>query len=95
MLPHLRQLEAAGVIKNLKVSQPFESRTSVKVSFQASQNIVIKAKRRFEVNKIWFELLRAKGDPWWTTTPWEVCGRTYEIVNEPTGDVDVFGVHRP
>ena len=93
LIPHLRQLEAEGVIKNLKIGEAVE-RTSVKVTFQASQTIVVKAKRKFDVNKIWFELLRAKGDPWWTTTPWEVCGRTYEIVNEPTGDVLVLAVHK-
>lgn len=94
LIPHLRQLESEGVIRNLKIGEPFETRTSVKATFQASQTIVIKAKRKFDVEKIWFELLRAKGDPWWTTTPWEVCGRTYEIVNEPTGDTIVLAVHR-
>lgn len=98
LLPHFQALEAAGTIKNLQVSDPFEraragsSRSSVKITFQASQDLVIKTHRRFEVSKIWFELLRAKGDAWWTTGPWEVCGKTYEILDEPTGDADVTDV---
>lgn len=38
------------------------------------------------------ELKRAKGDPWWTTGPWKVVGRTYEIVDEPTSDTEVTGL---
>lgn len=94
LVPHFRALEAAGTIRNLKVGEPFArtSRAGVKITFQASQDLVIKTHRRFAVSKIWFELWRAKGDPWWTTGPWEVCGKTYEIVDEPTGDTQVSDV---
>lgn len=86
LLPHFRELERTGAIRNLVVHR---ARAGLKITFQASQNLVIKTRRRFEVTKIWFELKRAKGDPWWTTGPWEAVGRTYEIVDEPTGDVEL------
>lgn len=89
LLPHFRELERTGAIRNLVVHR---ARVGLRITFEASQNLVIKTRRRFEVSKIWFELKRAKGDAWWTTGPWEVVGRTYEIVDEPTGDVELTEV---
>jgi len=91
LLPSLRNMETAGTIRNLKVGQQFEGAVAgqptllVKVSFQAVRSVEIKAHRRYEVNKIWFELYRAKIGLW-ASGPWELCGQTYEILNEPTGD---------
>jgi len=89
---------SGGIIKNLVVKE--QTTTSMgggepmivfKVTFQLVKAIVTKTNRKFEVNKIWFELLRAKSSGY-STGPWEVCGKTYEIVHEPTGEDIVTNV---
>ena len=87
----LKGMLSSGVIKNLKVSKEFTMEVSgqpmicFNVSFQRTKSIKTKTTRRFEVNKIWFELLKAKSSMW-SDSEWEVCGKTYEIVHEPTGE---------
>lgn len=95
----LKGLATGGVIKNLKVSEQFEGSMNgqpillAKVSFQVIKTITTKTNRKFDVNKIWFELLRAKSSGW-STGAWEACGKTYEIINEPTGEEVVTGVQQ-
>jgi hypothetical protein len=87
----LKGMLSSGVIKNLKVSKEFTMEVGgqpmicFNVSFQRTKSIKTKTTRRFEVNKIWFELLKAKSSMW-SDSEWEVCGKTYEIVHEPTGE---------
>lgn len=97
LLDILKGMAAGGVIKNLKVTGPFEGHMNgqplllAKVSFQVIKTITTRTNRKFDVNKIWFELLRAKSNGW-STGEWEICGKTYEIINEPTGEEVVTNV---
>ncbi|MFZ2955555.1 MAG: hypothetical protein WA705_01465 [Candidatus Ozemobacteraceae bacterium] len=92
VLSILKGLVTGGVIKNLKVGDQFETNVGgtpmfvVKVSFQLIKSLVTKTNRKFEVNKIWFELLRSKDSGWGNAGTWEPVGKTYEIINEPTGE---------
>lgn len=98
LLSILKGMAAGGTIKNLKVHEQYETNMGgepifvAKVSFETVKTISTKTNRKFDVNKIWFELLRAKASNWGTPGPWEVCGKTYEIINEPTGEEVVTGI---
>jgi len=93
----LAGMATSGAIKDLQVGpqQTMEVNGQpmivVKVTFTRVKAITTKTNRKFEVNKIWFELLRAKVSGW-STGPWETCGKTYEIINEPTGEDVVIGI---
>lgn len=94
----LSGMVTGGMIKNLKVSEQFTMNVGgtpmivCNVSFQRIKSIVTKTNRKFEVNKVWFELLRSKSSSWSNTTAWEPCGKTYEILQEPTGESVVTGI---
>lgn len=62
----------------------------VKVSFRVFKKLVTKAKKQYAVNKVWFELFRAP-KTYWSTPTWEVCGKTYELIHEPSGVVATVG----
>ncbi|HOY65452.1 MAG TPA: hypothetical protein PLP29_01110 [Candidatus Ozemobacteraceae bacterium] len=99
LLDILKGMAAGGVIKDLKVHDQFEGHMNgqpilcAKVSFQVIKTVTTRTNRKFDVNKIWFELLRAKSSGW-STGPWEACGKTYEILNEPTGEEVVTGIQQ-
>jgi hypothetical protein len=99
LLNILKGFLTGGVIKNLVVKEQWSTTVNgepmivAKVSFQVIKAIVTKTNRKFEVNKIWFELLRTKSSSSSNAT-WEVCGKTYEIINEPTGEDIVTGVNQ-
>lgn len=86
-----------GIIKDLQVGPQETVNVNgtpmivCKVSFTRVKAITTKTNRKFEVNKIWFELMRAKVSGW-STGPWELCGKTYEILHEPTGEEVVIGI---
>lgn len=73
-----------------QLSEPFKVniggsiKVCIKVSFTVKESLVTRAKKQYAVEKIWFELHRALRD-FWATPKWEVCGRTYELHDEPTG----------
>ena len=100
LLNILKGMVTSGAIKNLQVSNQYETNVNgtpmivAQVSFQVIKSIITKTNRKFEVNKIWFELLRAKQSGYNTPGPWEVCGKTYEIINEPTGEEVVTGINQ-
>lgn len=91
LLSILQGLVTGGAIKNLKVSEPFNMNVGgqpmivCNVSFQRIKAITTKINRKFEINKVWFELLRTKSSGW-SEPVWELCGKTYEILQEPTGE---------
>ncbi len=93
----LTGMVTGGFIKDLRVSEPFHMNVGgtpmlvCNVSFQRIKSIVTKTNRKFEVNKVWFELLRAKSS-WSNNVAWEACGKTYEILQEPTGEEIVTGI---
>lgn len=86
-----------GMIKNLQVSEQFTMNVGgqpmivCNVSFQRIKAITTKTNRKFEINKVWFELLRAKSS-WGSNVNWEPVGKTYEILQEPTGEEVVTGI---
>lgn len=97
LLNILSGLVTGGAIKNLEVGPQFTMNVGgqpmivCNVSFQRIKSIVTKTNRKFEINKVWFELLKAKSSGW-STGPWEICGKTYEILQEPTGEAVVTGI---
>ncbi|GAB1352040.1 MAG TPA: hypothetical protein PLK28_13125 [Candidatus Rifleibacterium sp.] len=95
----LSGMVTGGVIKNLKVSEQFTMNVNgtpmivCNVSFQRIKSIVTKTNRKFEINKVWFELLRSKSSSWSNSNAvWELTGKTYEILQEPTGEEVVTGI---
>jgi len=95
----LSGMVTGGVIKNLKVSEQFTMNVNgtpmivCNVSFQRIKSIVTKTNRKFEINKVWFELLRSKSSSWSSSNAvWELTGKTYEILQEPTGEEVVTGI---
>ncbi|MBF0548231.1 MAG: hypothetical protein HQM08_27590 [Candidatus Riflebacteria bacterium] len=94
----LKGMLAKGTIQNLVVKEKSTADVNgvptivFKVSFSLVKSLVTKTTRRFEVTKVWFELSRAKEQGFGGYGPWEVCGKTYEIINDPTGDAVVTGV---
>ncbi len=94
----LTGMVTGGAIKDLRVSEPFHMNMGgtpllvANVSFQRIKAIVTKTNRKFEVNKVWFELLRTKSSSWSNNATWEPCGKTYEILQEPTGEAVVTGI---
>ncbi|MBF0500714.1 MAG: hypothetical protein HQM09_11320 [Candidatus Riflebacteria bacterium] len=92
VLGMLKGYAANGTIKNLTIGDQSEMNVGgtpmicVKVSFQIVKSLVTKTNRKFDVNKIWFELLRSKDSGWGNSGTWELCGQTYEIINEATGE---------
>lgn len=63
---------------------------AIKVSFDVKESLVTKATKQFAVHKIWFELFRADRN-YWSNPKWELCGKTYELRDEPTGQVATIG----
>jgi hypothetical protein len=90
-------LVTGGAIKNLEVGPQYSMNVGgqpmivCNVSFQRIKSIVTKTNRKFEINKVWFELLRAKSSIW-SDSEWELTGKTYEILQEPTGESVVTGI---
>lgn len=86
----LKDLFTGGLISNLSVSEPYsvninnQSMLVFDVSFRRTTEITTKTTRRFDINRIWFELLRARST-FWGTGEWNLVGETYEIHHEPTG----------
>ena len=99
ILSILKGMVTGGAIKNLKVHREYETNMAgtpllvADVSFEVIKSLVTKTNRKFEVNKIWFELMRAATSGWNNVGPWEVCGKTYEIINEPTGEEVVTNIN--
>lgn len=93
----LSGMVTGGMIKNLKVSEQFTMNVGgqpmivCNVSFQRINAITTKTNRKFEINKVWFELLRAKSS-YSNNASWELTGKTYEILQEPTGEEVVTGI---
>ncbi|GAB4282041.1 MAG: hypothetical protein Kow0029_27380 [Candidatus Rifleibacteriota bacterium] len=97
LLNILSGLVTSGVIKDLKVGPKYQMNVGgqpmivCNVTFQRIKSVVTKTNRKFDINKVWFELLRAKSSIW-TEGEWKVCGKTYEILQEPTGEAVVTGI---
>jgi len=91
ILAMLKNWLTGGIISKLEVGQQYETNVNGtpmlvrKVSFSVVKTLTTKTNRKFEVNKVWFELMRAKSSGF-STGPWEVVGKTYEILSEPTGE---------
>lgn len=97
LLNILSGLVTGGAIKNLEVGPQYSMNVGgqpmivCNVTFQRIKSIVTKTNRKFEINKVWFELLRAKSSIW-SESAWETVGKTYEIMQEPTGEAVVTGI---
>jgi len=97
LLNILSGLVTGGAIKNLEVGPQYQMNVGgqpmivCNVTFQRIKSIVTKTNRKFEINKVWFELLRAKSSIW-SEGAWETVGKTYEIMQEPTGEAVVTGI---
>ncbi|MBF0407314.1 MAG: hypothetical protein HQM10_08170 [Candidatus Riflebacteria bacterium] len=91
LLSMVQSLLTGGFIKNLTIGKPFPVNVdgsnvmSVKVSFQSSNNLSTNVKRKFEVCKVWFELESASSF-FMSSGPWQLCGKTFTIVHESTGE---------
>lgn len=50
----------------------------VKVSFDTHMRLTTRSKKKYAATKVWFELLRRKKSVI-SSTPWEVCGKTFQM----------------
>ncbi len=50
----------------------------IKVSFGTHTKLTTRSKKKYAATKVWFELLKRKKSII-STTPWENCGKTYEM----------------
>jgi hypothetical protein len=97
LLNILSGLVTGGAIKNLEVGPQYTMNVGgqpmivCNVTFQRIKSIVTKTNRKFEINKVWFELLRAESS-FWSDGDWEYVGKTYEILQEPTGEAVVTSI---
>lgn len=56
-----------------------------KTTFTTQHKLFFRTVKRIARNKVWFEVLRAK-KTWFTEPKWEPYGKTYQIIEEPTGE---------
>ena len=50
----------------------------IKVSFDTYVKLTTRSKKKYAASKVWFELLKRKKSVF-SSTPWENCGKTYEM----------------
>jgi len=79
------QVEFLKIIKLFNIEINGKVVAAAKVSFQVKKTLETECKVKYEKNKVWFELWRAK-KTYWSTPQWELCGKTYEFFEEPTGE---------
>jgi len=65
----------------------------IKVSFDVKESLTTKATKQYAVHKIWFELFRADRN-YWSSPKWELCGKTYELHDLPTGLTATIGIKK-
>ncbi len=56
-----------------------------KTTFTTQHKLFFRTVKKLAKNKVWFELLRAK-KTWFSSPKWELYGKTYKIIEEPTGE---------
>jgi len=97
----LKKWLSGGILKSLHVreygngyynNQPM---IVAHVSLETSETVATRANRKYDVTKVWFELLRSKDAGWHNSGTWEKCGKTYEIMQDPTGEVITTGAQLP
>ncbi len=84
------QVDFLKILKLFEIEINGKIVAAAKVSFQVSKTLVTTCQRKYERNKVWFELYHAKKDYFWEPQ-WEKCGETYEFFEEPTGEEVVIG----
>lgn len=95
----LKSLLHLGKIGDLVVGREYNSYYNgapmivVDVTFSTAQTIFTKANRKYEVNKVWFELQRSSDAGWHNAGTWETVGKTYQIMMDPTGEAVTTEVH--
>lgn len=78
-------LEVLEIIKVAKIEiggkfvTVFTARVKTKETFETECTV------KYEKTKVWYALQRAKKE-WFSTGTWSTCGRTYEIIQEATGE---------
>ena len=93
VLAILKSLLGQGLITNLQISGPQEIPVNgafvvaYEATFTTKESMTTKAQRQYEIYRVWFELFRTKKDIWNPETAWELCGKNYQIMYEPTGSI--------
>lgn len=97
----LKQLFSLGKIGGLIIGQEHTSYYNgapmivVEVAFSTSETIFTRANRKYDVNKVWFELLRSSDAGWNNNGTWKAVGKTYQIMMDPTGEAVTTQVELP
>ncbi|MBF0544350.1 MAG: hypothetical protein HQM08_07950 [Candidatus Riflebacteria bacterium] len=101
ILNMLKSWLGLGHIGNLIVNKEFKMDFNgapmivFNVSFTLNKTITTRMKRKFEINRIWFELYKAPQTWNPANAKWELIGKTYEILQDPTGDEFVVDMTPP
>lgn len=97
----LKSLLGLGKITRLVVGREYTSYYNgtpmivVDVAFTAAETIFTKTNRKYDVSKVWFELLRSNDAGWHNSGTWEVVGKTFQIMMDPTGETITTEVQIP
>ncbi|MBF0544352.1 MAG: hypothetical protein HQM08_07960 [Candidatus Riflebacteria bacterium] len=92
ILNMLKGLFEHGHISNLVVNRQFTMDYNgapmvvFNVSFTNTKQMTTKTRRKYEVDRIWFELFSAPQSHNAQDAQWQLVGKTYEIIQDPTGD---------
>ena len=94
LLGVLQRLLGLGFLSHLTIGNPQQMMMNgaavigYQATFTSLQSMMTRANRKYEVTRTWYELFRAKRAGWGSSAEnWELCGRTYQILYEPTGEV--------
>jgi len=78
---------------NMKIQG--ELKECVRILYTIKKTLKVKCTVKFQKSKVWFELFKQKKAPWyapWQKNSWNVCGKTYDVVEEATGEAVGSGV---
>ena len=84
------QVDFLKILKLFEIEINGKLVAAAKVSFQVRTALVTTCQRKYERNKIWFELYHASKHYFWEPI-WELCGETYNFFEEPSGEEVVIG----
>ena len=88
-IDYLKELENNPDVNIIEYGEPFAKIIDgaviwcTNVKFEAMATITTISKRKYDLTKVWFELLRNKYSIF--VNKWEVCGKTYEMHEFYTG----------
>ncbi|MFZ2956030.1 MAG: hypothetical protein WA705_03940 [Candidatus Ozemobacteraceae bacterium] len=101
VLAILKSLFALGKIGGLVIGHEHQSSHNgalmvvIDVAFSTTETIFTKTNRKYDISKVWFELLRSSDANWHNNGTWIAVGNTFQIMTDPTGETVTTQVELP